>query len=166
MLANVRQEQLDGPTPCEGWKVRELVDHVVAGNTRMAGEEAQSLGATAGIDELIEAHSESARGAQDRFAAPDGLTRMMDMPFGSVPGGVVIGLRTADAITHAWDLAKATGQSTDVDAELAERMLAVSRERIQPAFRGEGRPFAAEQPCDEDRPAADRLAAFLGRDVG
>lgn len=166
VLANVRQEQLDSPTPCQGWKVRDLVDHVIAGNTRMAGGEAKPSGAATGVDELIEAHSESARDAQERFAAPDGLTRMMDMPFGLVPGGVVIGLRTTDAITHAWDLAKATGQPTDVDPQLAERMLAVSRERIQPAFRGEGRPFGAEQPCDEGRPAADRLAAFLGRAVG
>lgn len=167
VLANVRQDQLGDPTPCTDWTVRQLVEHVVAGNTRMAGGAAAPADQGEGkVDDLIAAHAESAGAAQARFAAPDGLTRMMDMPFGSVPGAVVIGLRTTDAIVHAWDLARATGQPTDVDAGLAEAMLAVSRERIQPGFRGEGRPFAAEQPCDSNRPAADRLAAFLGRDVG
>lgn len=166
MLANIRQDQLGDPTPCTDWTVHQLVDHVVAGNTRMAGGATPAEHGDDEVGDLVAAHAESARAAQARFAAPDGLTRMMDMPFGSVPGAVVIGLRTTDAIVHAWDLARATDQPTDVDADVAEAMLAVSRERIQPGFRGEGRPFAAEQACDSGRPAADRLAAFLGREVG
>jgi len=75
----------------------------------------------------------------------------------------LIGIRTTDVLTHAWDLAAATGQSTDLDPEVATKMLAVARKVVQPAFRGPGRPFGAEQPCSPDRPPADRLAAFLGR---
>jgi uncharacterized protein (TIGR03086 family) len=74
-------------------------------------------------------------------------------------------LRTTDVLTHAWDIAKATGQSTDLDPELAAEALEASRMRIQPAFRGPGRPFAAEQPAPEGAPVADQLAAFLGRTV-
>jgi hypothetical protein len=62
-------------------------------------------------------------------------------------------------------MARATGQPTDVDPELAAEMLEDSRKRITTDFRGQGRPFGEEQPCDPGRPAADRLAAFLGRDV-
>ena len=32
VLAGVSAVQLDDPTPCSEWTVRELIDHVVAGN--------------------------------------------------------------------------------------------------------------------------------------
>jgi len=160
VLAKVVADQLDAPTPCSEWTVRDLVGHVIAGNQRMAGGTPPSDSDLAG---LIETHASSAGAAQAMFAAPDGLIRSFEMPFGSVPGSVVIGLRTADVLTHAWDLARATGQPTDVDPVLAAEVLEVSRQRITPDFRGPGRPFGEEEPCDVSRPAADRLAAFLGR---
>jgi hypothetical protein len=66
---------------------------------------------------------------------------------------------------HAWDLAKATGQSTDLDPELAAFSLDAAMQRMGPGFRGEGRPFGEEQPCPNGRCEADQLAAFLGRAV-
>lgn len=168
VLGAVGDDQLDDPTPCAEWTVRDLLAHVVAGNHRVAGSAAPAPEELARLDAagLRAAVVASATAAQERFAAPDGLTRMLPMPFGEVPGSVVIGLRTTDLLTHAWDLAAATGQPTDMEPELAEQLLALSRERIQPAFRGPGKPFAEEQPCDDGLPAADRLAAFLGRSVG
>lgn len=166
VLRHVRAGQLDAPTPCPGWTVRDLAHHVVGGNQRVAGVAAAPP--TAGADELAElirAHAESAAAVQAVFAAPDGLTRTFDVPFGVIPGAVCIQLRTADALTHAWDLAKATGQSTDLDPEVAAQTLEVSRRLVRPDLRGPGRPFAVEQPCSPDRPVADQLAAFLGRAV-
>jgi uncharacterized protein (TIGR03086 family) len=162
VLSKLRPEQLDAPTPCTDWTSRELVAHVVGGNCRMAGKDVPTPDDLGG---WIEAHAASARAAQEAFAAPDGLTRMIEMPFGTVPGSVVLGLRITDVLTHAWDLARAAGLSTDLDPELAEETLALARQRVSPEFRGPGRPFADEQPCDSSRPAADRLAAFLGRSV-
>ncbi len=162
VLSSLTPEQLDAPTPCAGWTVRDLVDHVVGGNCRMAGLDPPR---PTDLPGWIDAHAASARAAQEAFAAPDGLTRMMAMPFGTVPGSVVIGLRTTDALTHAWDLARAVGLPTDLDPELAAETLVAARQRVGPDLRGPGRPFAAEQPCDPARPAADQLAAFLGRRV-
>jgi len=82
-----------------------------------------------------------------------------------LPGAAFIGLRTSDVFTHAWDLAKATGQPTDIDPELATEALKAAQERISPAFRGPGRPFGEQQPCPDGRSKADELAAFLGRIV-
>jgi uncharacterized protein (TIGR03086 family) len=83
------------------------------------------------------------------------------VPFGTVPGSVFIGLRTVDVLAHAWDLAKATGQPTDLDSELAERLLALFAERIGPELRGVGRPFADPKPCAG--PARRRSARRLFR---
>ena len=107
----------------------------------------------------------SATAAHATFSAPDGLTRTYDIRIGPVPGSAFISLRTTDAIVHAWDIATATGQSTDLDADVAAAMLDMSRQRITPDFRGEGRPFGDEQPCPGDRTPADQLAAFLGRRI-
>jgi hypothetical protein len=59
----------------------------------------------------------------------------------------------------------ATGQSTDLDPELATEQLAAVRQAVRPEFRGPGKPFGEEQPCPSGRPTADQLAAFLGRRV-
>jgi uncharacterized protein (TIGR03086 family) len=83
-----------------------------------------------------------------------------------VPGKIYIRMRTTDVLVHAWDLAVATGQPTNLDAELAVRVLAVTRQHLGPDLRGRGKPFGEEQPCPGDRPPADQLAAFLGRAVG
>ena len=90
---------------------------------------------------------------------------MFKLPFGEFPGQFFIGLRTSDVLTHAWDLAAATGQSTDLDPELAAEQLAAVRAFVGPEFRGAGMPFGDEQPCSSERTPADQLAAFLGRRV-
>jgi uncharacterized protein (TIGR03086 family) len=162
VLAKVKPDQLDDPTPCANWTVRDLIGHVLAGNERTAG----SVPAAArDVDQMMTAHAASALAAQAVFEAPDGLSRTFDVPFGTIPGAVLITLRTVDALTHAWDLAMATAQPTDLDPELAEAMLAASRQLIRPDLRGAGRPFAGEQACDPGQPPAACLAAFLGRRV-
>jgi uncharacterized protein (TIGR03086 family) len=88
---------------------------------------------------------------------------VFDLPFGQFPARMLITIRTTDLLTHAWDLATATGQSTDVDPELATAQLAFARVAVGPELRGPGKLFAAEQPCPADRAPADQLAAFLGR---
>jgi uncharacterized protein (TIGR03086 family) len=163
VLANMRPDQLAALSPCTEWDAKAVIDHVISGNQwvqSLAGNQPPPL-----PDDLSGAHAESAAAAQAVFAAPDGLSRSFQLPFGTLPGAAFIGLRTTDVLTHAWDLAQATGQSTDLDPELAAEALEASQERISPAFRGPGRPFGEQQPCPEGRAKADELAAFLGRVV-
>jgi hypothetical protein len=47
--------------------------------------------------------------------------------------------------------------------QVAEALLDMSQQRITDDFRGRGKPFGNEHECGDDRPMADRLAAFLGR---
>ena len=79
-----------------------------------------------------------------------------------------MGIAMTDVFTHGWDIAKATGQSTDLAPELASGILAQSQAAISPEWRGpEGSPapFGAEAQCADGSCAADQLAAFLGRTV-
>ena len=167
VLANVGPDDLSAPTPCTEWTVADLIEHVLGGNERVvqwAGVQEQP---PARPDSLIDAHRAGASAAQQVFARPGGMTAMFELPFGQVPGNVFIRMRSTDLLTHAWDLAAATGQSTDLDPELATYLLDAVREAgIRPDFRGPGKPFGDEQACPSDRPPADQLAAFLGRRVG
>ncbi|MDA8355410.1 MAG: TIGR03086 family metal-binding protein [Actinomycetota bacterium] len=167
VLARVTDDQLDAPTPCTEWTVRDLVGHVIAGNQRLATGAASHSPGSEHAAELVELHARTAADAHEAFAAPGGLDRSFELPFGSVPGTTVIGMRATDALVHAWDLARATGQSTrDIDEELAAELLEASRARVRPELRGPGKPFGDEQPCDAGASASDRLAAFLGRPQG
>ena len=164
VLAKVRPDQAGAPTPCTEWPVRDVVAHVIAGNRWLAGGQRPQV--PGGIEGLIGAYAASAEALYSVLAAPRGLERLYEFPFGPVPGAVAARMRARDALTHGWDLAKATGQVTDLDPELAADLLDVSRQQITAEHRGQGRRFAAEQPCDPGRPAADQLAAFLGRAIG
>jgi|SRR4051794_2276827 uncharacterized protein (TIGR03086 family) len=160
VLDNVTPDMLERSTPCRDWMVRDLIVHVAGGNHRVANHD---LAPVATLDELVVAYRASALDAQRTFDEPGALERTFDVPFGAVPGAVYIQLRTIDVLTHAWDLAVATDQGTDIEPELADAMLEVSRGLVRPDLRGVGRPFDDEQPAGRDRTAADRLAAFLGR---
>jgi uncharacterized protein (TIGR03086 family) len=162
VLAGVSAAQLDDPTPCAEWTVGQLVDHVIAGNLRVAGQPSPGP-----LDPatMLEVARDSAAAAEATFEAPDGISRTYDLGIGTVPGAMFLALRTGDVFTHAWDLARATGQPSDLDPELAERILEMITPILRPELRGEGRPFGAEQPCDSTAAAADRLAAFTGRTV-
>jgi uncharacterized protein (TIGR03086 family) len=164
VLVNVTSDQLSSPTPCPEWDVKALIGHVIAGNQRVverAGGQVSPL-----PEDLGTAHRASAEAAQKTFAEPEALTRTYRLPVGEVPGTAFIELRTSDLLVHAWDLAIATGQATDLDPELADYVLAFSTQMMsRPGLRGDGRPFGGERPCGDERPAADRVAAFLGREL-
>jgi uncharacterized protein (TIGR03086 family) len=165
VLVNVTADQQSLPTPCPEWDVSALIDHVIAGNRRVverAGGTAAPLPADRGV-----AHRTSAQVAQETFAEPGALTRVYELSIGELPGTVFIELRTSDLLVHAWDLALATGQTTNLDPELAEYVLAFSKQMMShPGLRGDGRPYGEAQPCGDERPPADRVAAFLGRELG
>ncbi len=166
VLANVRPDQYALATPCTEWTVLDVIEHVVGGNGWVqvrAGLEPVAV--PDGAENLGEAHAISAAAAQAVFAGPDGLTRTYDLPIGAIRGSVFVSIRTGDVLAHAWDVAKATGQSTDLEPELADHVLAATRPFLQPNLRGEGRPFGPEQPCPDGASRADQLAAFFGRAV-
>ncbi|MGC8471092.1 MAG: TIGR03086 family metal-binding protein [Acidimicrobiales bacterium] len=164
ILSGTADEQLVSPTPCTEWRVRDLIGHVIAGNQRVATGAASYSAGSESVAELAALHTASAADAQAGFASPDGLVRTYELPFGAVPGSMLIGMRTADVLTHAWDLARATGQVTEgIDQELATELLVASRERVDASMRGPGKPFGEEQPCGPEASPSDRLAAFLGR---
>jgi uncharacterized protein (TIGR03086 family) len=172
VIANVKPDQLSDPTPCATWQVRDIINHVIGNSYSSAamvqpdsyddpGETDYASG------DYVAAYDEGIRRAVAAFNSPGAMDQTLQLHFGPLPCTAWLGIVTTDAFTHAWDIAKATGQPTDLDPELAEQVLAGARQFIQPAFRGPDgeRPFGAEAQAPGNAAAADQLAAFLGRTV-
>jgi uncharacterized protein (TIGR03086 family) len=170
VLSGVDAQELDGATPCASWPVRELVNHVVGGPTYFAV--AAETGQAPAPDEtdfcegdFVTEFNEGAARAVKAFEADGVMDKMMKLPFGELPGGVFINIAAIDTFTHGWDLAKATGQSTDLDPGLATQLLAIAEGFLSDQLRGpDGQaPFGPKVEAPAGSPPADRLAAFLGR---
>lgn len=170
VIAGVQADQLSSPTPCASWDVAGLINHMVGGQGFFAaavkGQPPSGEPTEAASGDFKAAFAASSADCVGAFQAIDDMNTIVKAPFGEMPAHAFMGLAMTDTFQHAWDLAKATGQDTDLAPEMAEMLLAGSQQNIQENFRGpEGAPFGAEQPCGEGASAADRLAAFLGRAV-
>ncbi|MGQ0832106.1 MAG: TIGR03086 family metal-binding protein [Microthrixaceae bacterium] len=171
VLANMTDADLDSSTPCASWSVRELVNHIVGGThwfatTTEAGVAPEQEATDWADGDLLAAFDAGAAAAVSAFGAPGAQEKILKLPFGEFPGAAFMGLATTDAFTHGWDLARATGQSTDLDPELAEQLLAAAPMMIPDQFRGdEPMPFGPKVEPPAGATAADQLAAFLGRKV-
>ena len=168
-LSGTGADQMSASTPCSSWDVAALINHIVGAQsffaagltgTPPAGETDYAAG------DYVAAFDEASAALVSAFFAEGALKKMYELPFGTMPGSAFMGLATTDTFQHAWDLAKATGQNTDINPELAAGILAQSKMAIPESFRGgEGSPFGAEQQAPEGASNADQLAAFLGRTV-
>jgi uncharacterized protein (TIGR03086 family) len=167
IVAGISAGQWGAPTPCAGVDVRELVNHLVAGNLYFAALASGTPAPDGGADVLgaepAQAFRAAAASLTTALGAPGVLDRTYPLPSGRVPGLGLIEIRLIEHLGHGWDLARATGQPAPFSDDLAERGLAVARRQRRDRPAGEGGPFGAEVAVSPDAPAIDRLAGFLGR---
>jgi uncharacterized protein (TIGR03086 family) len=156
------------PTPCDGWAVRDLAEHVVAGNdiftAALHGQPTASGPPAERSGDLASQYRRSIQELLQAFRQPGRLERVVSVPFGTVPGAVALHLRITELLVHGWDLARATGQAVAFPEDAAEQELAFSRQALKDIPPGR-RPFAPPEPAAGDAAAIDQLAACLGRQV-
>lgn len=168
IVVGVRPEDLPKPTPCKDWDVRLLLNHIIGGN-KMFAEVARGgrVDASGVMDDhtLPDPGSNYLASADDVLAAwaePGALERRVHMPFGDIPGSAAVSIHFLDIVVHGWDLARATGQDTTIEADLAAEALDISHGLLSPELRATG-VFGPEVPVSDDHPLHDRLVAFMGR---
>jgi len=170
ILAKVQPGDLTATTPCASWDVSALVNHFV-GTVRWWAAAVTGAGAGADVDyaagDFVAAYEESIRIATSAFEGEGVLEETYRLPFGEFPGAVLLGFATTEQFTHGWDLARAIGQDTDLDPELAAELLDQARFAITDAYRGpDGAAlFGPAMQAPAGASPADQLAAFLGRRV-
>jgi uncharacterized protein (TIGR03083 family) len=156
IVSGIAADELGRPTPCPGYDVAGLIDHLVDGSPHV---------------ELSDAPGQLRSAAEEAGQAWGGNSRLSlryTMPWGEeYTGTTLVDMYLAELAAHAWDLARATGQLDKLDPSLALPALEGARAMIKPQYRNmvdPGAPFGTEvRPA----PGADdweRLAAFTGRD--
>lgn len=157
-------EHRENPTPCTEWNVHDVIDHVVQGCHMMA----YGLRGEAMPDDQADLLADgpgkgwaTAYAALRAAATPEVLAASHDMPVGQVTGEQAVSLITADAATHAWDIAKGADVDFAMSDDMAEWVLTTWHAVITPEARS-GR-FAAIVPVAADAPALDRMLGFTGR---
>ena len=173
VIAGVKSDQAALPTPCQSWDVRALVNHIVH-DVRGFVENAKGGAFRQGHDDIIgddwiDAYGAAAADLLVVWERPGATEATITLPFGEFPATWRVGQQITDLVVHAWDVATATGQTTDLEPELGQIALDWGRENLKPSFRGDelsGRAFGLEVPVPDDAPLHDRLAGFFGPDPG
>ena len=188
IVANVSPEQLNLPTPCDGYNVEGLLGHLCAVLRRTAavgrGEPAMSV--------PQEITGIAADGWATEFAAAtvevtsvwgdaDLLSKLMILPWAQMPGFALLGMYTGEVSVHTWDLAVATGQTPEWDLSVLAAALHAAKIgnpidgggrpsqfdtfKLTMPNRGEGMsaPFGEVVPTPADAPLIDQLVAWTGR---
>lgn len=154
---------LDGdpsaPTPCEGWTVADVVDHLVDTQRDFLARHIE-LGPRpeGGPTALWAAHADAVE------AVPADLwEREYDGYFGRTTVGATMGdFYGFDMVVHRWDVARALGgdtRFTDAELDLLEASIAVFGEHMYAD--GVCKPAVAP-PADATR--QDTVLALMGRD--
>jgi uncharacterized protein (TIGR03086 family) len=168
-VAGIGDDQWEIDSACEGWDVHALVNHIVGGNLwvpeLVGGKTIDEVGDVLDGDLLgndpLAVYDASAAGAAAAFRAPGAMETPVAVSYGPVPGAVYCGHRFIDVLIHGWDVAKPTGQDTNLPEELVEACFEVI-EPQRDLLVGSGMFKELPVPAGADRQAT--LLAMLGRE--
>ncbi|WP_060577200.1 MULTISPECIES: TIGR03086 family metal-binding protein [unclassified Pseudonocardia] len=123
-VSAVTGAQWTRPTPCKGWTVLDLVEHVVAGH-RMAVELLEKGPPASPSESTSASLREDRRSAQRQRRAFAGAHPATDVdhPAGRITVSEFLVYRAADITVHAWDLARAIDVDDQLPEELVEHVL-------------------------------------------
>ena len=165
----VGADQWDRPTPCDGWDVRALVNHVVGENAwavpLLDGRTIADVGADLDGDLLGDdpgrSWSERAAPAMAAVARAGALDGVVHVSFGDIPGREYVSQIVTDHVVHAWDLAQGIGARRDIDPDLVAFALQFLEPQVE-QWRGAGA-FGPAFPVADDAGPQARLLGLTGR---
>ncbi len=167
VVQRVPVDRWDAASPCDGWTARDVVAHQVgvlngAAQTIRTGDMART-----------DAPTDRSEPVAMWNAARDGVLEALDHPgrlqqsgrywFGDMTIDQFIGMVTWDPLTHAWDVAQATGQPAHLPEDVAQQMFdTIEPIRDRLAKRELISPAPVEVGADAD--VVSRYLALVGRD--
>ncbi|MFN2594489.1 MAG: TIGR03086 family metal-binding protein [Actinomycetota bacterium] len=170
IVAGTKPEQLDDPTPCNEWTVRELLNHMIGGCVTWAmGAAGEAGDISPSVDRIgddhVKAYEEASRNVLDAFSSSGAMEKNFTMPWGESPGKANLDVAVSDITVHGCDLAEATGQEISVDDDIAEACYQWTTGMMEPKGSMPRRgAFAEPVEVPDDAPPLDRLLGYLGRE--
>jgi uncharacterized protein (TIGR03086 family) len=173
LLDQVKDERLPGPTPCGEYTVGQLVDHMLglclAFTSAAEGERGPHTDAPPatpsgtlepGWRQDLRTRLEALAEAWSRPSAWEGDATAGGVTFPAAVMGLVA---LNEVAIHGWDLARATGQDYELDAETVEALTAFVAQDADDQAAREG-VYGPVVEITDDAAPQDRLIALTGRD--
>ena len=169
LVRGTRADQLDNPTPCARFTVRDLLGHFI-GNLDIVADGLRGAPMPDALPPRPEILGDDPAAVYDKVTAdllaaarePGALDRVLHVPFGDVPAPVLLQFIAFDLMMHSWDLATATGQQYSAPDDLVAAADTFARQAIAPEWR-DGDTFAVEIEPPASATPLERLVAFSGR---
>jgi len=166
VVAGVRADQWDDPSPVEEWAARDVVRHLVEWfpSFLAAGSDVHLPAGPSVDDDPAGAWDHLQREVQAILDDPGSADRVLsNRHIGDVAlPQAVSQFFTGDVFMHTWDLARATGQDDTLDPEVCAAMLA-GMEPIEDVMRSSGQ-YGARVDVPDDADVQTRMLGFIGRD--
>jgi uncharacterized protein (TIGR03086 family) len=175
LVSSVPDDLLDAPTPCPGYTLGDLVEHVGGAAIAFTGAAAKDLGDTTSqapsgdasrlSDDWRSRIPRDLAALADAWRDPAAWTGMTKAGGVDLPGEVAGLVALDEIVVHGWDVARARGQAYDVDAASLEAVLGFVAQFSEPGME-EAREglFEAVVEVPEDAPLLDRVIGLAGRD--
>ena len=165
----IREGEWHGPTPCDEWDVRMLVNHVTVEQLwvppLVQGSSVADIGSRLDGDQLGDdpaaSWDEAVEASLTAFGAPDALDGVVSLSSGERKTAEYCWEMTTDALIHSWDLARGIRADETLDPELVdlvyERTLPIAEHLQETGL------FAPPVPVPDDAPLQTKLLALFGR---
>ena len=161
VVGGIKPDQLDRPTPCAQFTVRDVLEHMIGGATTFAAAYRGETPSEPDLTDPLATLGPTLRDLGDAIVAPGALDQTVAAPFGEVPGETFAWFIVLDGLIHGWDLATATGQGYEPAVELVAAVDAFAQQALDPLR--DGQTFADAVEPSGDASPIERLAAYSGR---
>jgi uncharacterized protein (TIGR03086 family) len=166
LVDSISAEQWSAPTPCEGWNVRDLVEHVIVRDQRLAA----SVGGPPAADSLPD-NADLAALWRERaawwaagLADPQRRTATWNTALGEMTfEQATTAFMTGELTIHGWDLARGLGVDDTQDPEAVHSTLSMMKQYGDAVRRPGALGPAVHAPPGSDEQT--QLMAFTGRHV-
>jgi uncharacterized protein (TIGR03086 family) len=171
VLAAIPTPALDAPSPCEGWTVRVVANHVVAGLDFFArtleGRVVEQPDPDAPDPDHLGADPAGAyRRMADRclaaFRGDGALDQEYPFPFGPTTGEVIANISLQESLVHGWDIARGAGLAYSPDPLGVDAVARFNAFADGSEIRRQGM-FGPARPAPPDADPFATLLARLGR---
>jgi uncharacterized protein (TIGR03086 family) len=169
IIDGVPRDRWHAPTPCSEWDAMQVANHIIGENLwaaelvqgKTVDQVGDKLDGDLTEDDPAAAYRRSVAVAQVVVEAPGAAEATCHLSFGDYSGADYASQLFMDTLIHGWDIAKGTGQDTDLDAELVSACLPIAQ-GLTRQFRGAG-VFGEDLSAEADRDPQTKLLALVGR---